>query len=90
MGSALEADLAPGFAALEQYTEKARCGEPSDVYALADTLLYILTGQAPQAERPAADDLERGPSCFAAFCGYRGGERPAGAAGQAYRQLRAL
>ena len=48
MGSALEADLAPGFAALEQYTEKARCGEPSDVYALAATLLYILTGQAPQ------------------------------------------
>lgn len=46
-GTALEPDLAPGFAALEQYSEKAPCGEVSDVYGFAATLLYTLTGQAP-------------------------------------------
>lgn len=48
MGSDLEPDLAPGFAALEQYTERAPCGEISDVYGFAATLLFTLTGQIPQ------------------------------------------
>ena len=47
-GTALEPDLAPGFAAVEQYSSKAPCGETSDVYGFAATLLFTLTGQAPQ------------------------------------------
>lgn len=47
-GTALEPELPLGFAALEQYSEKAPCGEASDVYGLASTLLFVLTGQVPQ------------------------------------------
>ena len=46
-GTGLEPELAPGFAALEQYSTKAPCGEASDVYGFAATLLYAITGQAP-------------------------------------------
>lgn len=47
-GTALDPDLALGFAALEQYSTKAPCGEISDVYGFAATLLFALTGQVPQ------------------------------------------
>lgn len=55
-GTALEPDLAPGFAALEQYSSKAPCGEISDVYSFAATLLFMLTGQvALEAPRRLKD-----------------------------------
>lgn len=47
-GTELEPDLALGFAALEQYSTKAPCGETSDVYGFGATLLFALTGQVPQ------------------------------------------
>ncbi len=36
-----------GFAPIEQYAEKARRGECSDIYALAGTLYYLLTAEVP-------------------------------------------
>lgn len=40
--------LSPGYAPLEQYDERARRGEFSDVYALSATLYFLLTGKVPQ------------------------------------------
>ncbi|HEX8832652.1 MAG TPA: serine/threonine-protein kinase [Abditibacteriaceae bacterium] len=37
----------PGFAPLEQYGRQARVGKYTDVYALAATLYYLLTGEIP-------------------------------------------
>ncbi|MEP0856686.1 serine/threonine-protein kinase [Trichocoleus sp. DQ-U1] len=37
----------PGFAPIEQYAQQARRGEYTDVYALAATLYYLLTGEVP-------------------------------------------
>ena len=51
-GTSLEAELAPGCAAVEQYSTKAPCGEISDVYGFAATLFFALTGKVPQ-EAPA-------------------------------------
>ncbi|MEP0882803.1 serine/threonine-protein kinase [Trichocoleus sp. ST-U3] len=39
--------LTHGFAPIEQYAEEARRGEYTDVYALAATLYYLLTGKRP-------------------------------------------
>ena len=36
-----------GFAPIEQYAEKARRGEYTDIYSLAGTLYYLLTAQVP-------------------------------------------
>lgn len=47
-GTPLPAELFSGYAAIEQYNKKAACGEISDVYGFAATLLFALTGQAPQ------------------------------------------
>ncbi len=47
-GTSLEAELAPGCAAVEQYSTKAPCGEISDVYGFAATLFFALTGKVPQ------------------------------------------
>lgn len=47
-GTALREELFPGCAAIEQYSQKAVCGEASDVYGFAATLLFALTGQTPQ------------------------------------------
>ncbi len=47
-GTPLDEELFPGYAAVEQYSQKAVCGEASDVYGFAATLLFALTGQAPQ------------------------------------------
>lgn len=47
-GDTLEAELFPGCAAIEQYNAKAVCGEASDVYGLAASMLFALTGQLPQ------------------------------------------
>lgn len=55
-GSPLRADLAPGCAALEQYSSKAACGESSDVYGFAATLFYALTGETPQEAPRRAQD----------------------------------
>ena len=47
-GSPISAELDPGCAAIEQYSSKAICGEGSDVYGLAASMLFALTGRAPQ------------------------------------------
>lgn len=55
-GTVLEPDLAPGCAALEQYSKKAPCGETSDVYGFAASLIFALTGSAPlEAPRRVKD-----------------------------------
>jgi serine/threonine protein kinase len=41
--------LTPGYAPLEQYSEEARRGPFTDVYALAATLYHVATGQQPPA-----------------------------------------
>lgn len=48
-GDSLGKELYPGCAAIEQYSEKAVCGEVSDVYGFAATLLFALTGKLPKA-----------------------------------------
>ncbi|MHB2020810.1 MAG: protein kinase family protein, partial [Candidatus Xenobia bacterium] len=48
----MTACLTPGYAPLEQYTEKAVRGPYTDVYALAGTLYHMLTGIRPL---PATD-----------------------------------
>lgn len=48
MGTPLLEELSPGCAALEQYSTKATCGEVSDVYGFAATLLFALTSRTPQ------------------------------------------
>lgn len=48
MGSPIAADLDKGCAAVEQYSSKAVCGEGSDVYALAASMLFALTGRTPK------------------------------------------
>ncbi|HEX8236441.1 MAG TPA: serine/threonine-protein kinase [Abditibacteriaceae bacterium] len=48
----------PGYAPLEQYTQGARFGVYTDIYALGATLCHILTGQAPtdSTDRAAHSD----------------------------------
>ncbi len=48
VGTPLTEELFPGCAAVEQYQSKAVCGEASDVYGFAASLLFALTGQLPQ------------------------------------------
>ncbi len=48
VGSPLAEELFPGCAAIEQYSEKAVCGEASDVYGLGASMLFALTGHLPQ------------------------------------------
>jgi serine/threonine protein kinase len=54
----MTAMLTPGYAPLEQYSQQARFGPFTDIYALGGTLYYLLTGQAP----PAATDRIQGVS----------------------------
>lgn len=39
--------LTPGYAPLEQYSEKARRGPFTDIYSLGGTLYFLFTGQKP-------------------------------------------
>ncbi len=39
--------LTPGYAPLEQYSERAERGPYTDIYALAATLYHLLTGEVP-------------------------------------------
>lgn len=48
IGSPIIEELYPGCAAIEQYNEQAVCGEVSDVYGFAATMLFSLTGKLPQ------------------------------------------
>lgn len=56
MGSPLGADLDKGCAAIEQYSSKAVCGEGSDVYALAASMLFALTGRTPKEAPKRLED----------------------------------
>lgn len=47
VGSGLQPDLIAGCAAYEQYTKSMECGEITDVYAFAASMLYTLTGSLP-------------------------------------------
>lgn len=46
-GAPLKEELFPGCAAIEQYSSKTVCGEASDIYGFAASLLFALTGQVP-------------------------------------------
>lgn len=46
-GALLDLELHKGFAAVEQYSTRAACGEVSDVYALGACMLFCLTGSVP-------------------------------------------
>lgn len=48
VGGSIKPELFSGCAAIEQYNAKGNCGETSDVYGFAATLLFALTGQVPQ------------------------------------------
>ncbi len=51
--------LTPGFSPYEQYHRRGEQGPWTDIYALAATYYYVLTGQAPPdaPERVATDEL---------------------------------
>lgn len=56
VGRPLAPELFPGCAAAEQYRSKAVCGEASDVYGFAASLLFALTGKLPlEAEKRLQD-----------------------------------
>lgn len=55
-GENLPAELFTGCAAIEQYDETAICGETSDVYGFAASLLFALTGDVPDDATKRARD----------------------------------
>ncbi len=55
-GTPIQAELDPGSAAIEQYSSKALCGEGSDVYGLAATMLFALTGRPPKEAPQRLED----------------------------------
>ncbi len=60
----LTAMLTPGYAPPEQYSQKLTPGPYSDIYALAATMYYLLTGKMPPAsiERVSGVELEHAVS----------------------------
>lgn len=57
----MTAMLTPGYAPLEQYSQSARFGTFTDVYALAGTLYHMLTGQLPVAALDRVQGVELPP-----------------------------
>jgi len=57
----MTAMLTPGYAPLEQYSQQARFGTFTDVYALAGTLYHALTGQLPVAALDRVQGVELPP-----------------------------
>lgn len=53
--------VTPGYAPLEQYATAARVGPFTDFYALAATLLHLLTGVVPVAATDRAAGVSLGP-----------------------------
>jgi serine/threonine protein kinase len=51
--------LTPGYAPLEQYSEKARRGPYTDIYSLGATFYFLLTGKAPLSptDRQLTDEM---------------------------------
>ena len=47
-GTALIEEIYDGFAAIEQYAADGICGESTDVYALAATMVFALSGTLPE------------------------------------------
>lgn len=52
----LNATITPGYAPIEQYSVKGRQGPWTDIYALAATCYYLITGNIP----PEAADISQG------------------------------
>lgn len=57
----MTAMLTPGYAPLEQYSQQARFGTFTDVYALAGTLYHLLAGQLPVAALDRVQGVELPP-----------------------------
>ncbi len=53
--------LTPGYAPIEQYSEKARRGPFTDVYALGASMYFALTGQKPLAVTDRQMELLKAP-----------------------------
>lgn len=53
--------VTPGYAPLEQYARRARRGPYTDVYALAATFYFLLSGEAPPAASDRAVGVELTP-----------------------------
>ncbi len=55
-GGSIREELYPGCAAIEQYKDQSVCGEASDVYGFAASLLFALTGSLPLEAPQRAKD----------------------------------
>lgn len=55
---AMTRELTPGYAPLEQYSDQARFGPYTDVYALGATLYHCLIGEAPPSSLDRAVGVE--------------------------------
>ena len=56
VGTPIIEEMYAGCAALEQYRSNSMCGELSDVYAFAATIIYALTGQLPNEATRRAEN----------------------------------
>lgn len=50
-GTQLEADLTPGYSAIEQYSSRLSCSETTDIYGFTACIFFALTGNDPSDAR---------------------------------------